>query len=131
MEIEDITATDLQDDIIGPIIIEAYKKQNTKRMKDEHYMNSLSIYTTSVFQDFESFLRTQIDLIEDDVKLVLDEYNSSFLTYELEPGIYSYREFSEALFNILQLEYPSSDSKISLDLMILPEKLNWLLAVVL
>ena len=85
-------------------------------MKDEQYMNILAIYTSSVFQDFESFLRTQIDLIEDDVKLVLAEYNSSFITYELEPGIYSYREISEALFNILQLEYPSSDSKILIKL---------------
>ena len=58
LDIEDITATDLQDDIIGPIIIEEYKEQVTKRMKDEQYMNILSIYTSSVFQDFESFLNT-------------------------------------------------------------------------
>ena len=75
-------------------------------------MNILAIYTSSVFQDFESSLRTQIDLIEDDIKLVLDEYNSSFNTYELEPGIYSYKEISEALFYTLQSEYPSSDSEI-------------------
>ena len=112
LDIEDLTATDLQDDIIGPIIIEEYKKQVTKRMEDEQYMNILSIYIRSVFQDFDSFLRTQIDLIEDDIKLVLDEYNSSFITYELEPGIYSYRETSEALFCILQSEYPQSDSEI-------------------
>ena len=81
-------------------------------MNDEHYMNILAIYTSSVFQDFESFLRTQIDLVEDDIKLVLDEYNSSFITYELEPGIYSYREISEALLYILQSEYPQSGSEI-------------------
>ena len=79
-------------------------------------MNILSNYTSSVFQDFESFFRTQIDLIEDDVKLVLDEYNSSFITSELEPGIHSYREISEALFNILQLEYLSSDIEILITL---------------
>ena len=112
LDIEDITATDLQDDIIGPIIIEEYNEQVTKRMEDEQYMNILAIYNSSVFQDFESFLRTQIDLVEDDVKLVLDEYNSSFITYELEPGIYSYRDISEALFYILQSEYPSSDCEI-------------------
>ena len=112
LDIEDITAEDLQDDIIGPIIIEEYNEQVTKRMNDEQYMNILAIYTRSVFQDFESFLRTQIDLIEDDIKLVLDEYNSSFITYELEPGIYSYREISEALFYILQSEYPQSGSEI-------------------
>ena len=60
LDIEDITAADLQDEIIGPIIIEEYKEQVTKRMKDEQYMNILAIYTSSVFQDFESFLRTQI-----------------------------------------------------------------------
>ena len=80
LDIEDITAADLQDDIIGPINIEEYKEQVSKRLKDEQYMNNLAIYTSSVFQDFESFLRTQIDLIEDDFKLVLDEYNSSFIT---------------------------------------------------
>ena len=81
-------------------------------MKDEQYMNILAIYNSYVFQDFESFLRTQIDLIEDVVKLVLDEYNSSFITYELEPFICSYRDISEALCYILQSEYPQSDSEI-------------------
>ena len=116
LDIENITAADLQDEIIGPIFVEEYREQVTKRMKDEQYMNILAIYTSSVFQDFESFLRTQIDLIEDDIKLVLDEYNSSFITYELEPGIYSYREIPEALFNILKPEYPSSDSEILITL---------------
>ena len=112
LDIKDITAEDLQDDIIGPIIIEEYEEQVTKRMNDEQYMNILAIYTSSVFQDFESFLRTQIDLVEDDIKLVLDEYNSNFITYELEPGIYSYRDIAEAVFYILQSDYPQSNSDI-------------------
>ena len=112
LDIEDITAEDLQDDIIGPIIVEEYKEQVTKRMNDEQYMNILAIYTRSVFQDFESFLRTQIDLVEDDIKLVLDEYNSNFVTYELVPGIYRYRDIAEAFYYILESEYPSSSSEI-------------------
>ena len=40
--ISDITDEDLQDDIIAPIIIEEYKKQVTKRMKDGQYMNILA-----------------------------------------------------------------------------------------
>ena len=112
MDIEDITAEDLQDDIIGPIIIEEYREQVAKRMNDEQYMNILAIYTSSVFQDFESFLRTQIGLIEDDIKLVLDGCSSSFITYELETGFYSYKEISEALFYFLQSEYPRSNSEI-------------------
>ena len=126
LDIEDITAADLQDEIIGPIIFEEYNEQVTKRMNDEQFMNILAIYTSSVFQDFESFLRKQIDLVEDDNKLVLDEYNLSFITYELEPGIYSYRDLSEALFYILQSEYPQYGSEILIRLMILPEKQNCL-----
>ena len=112
LDISDITPKDLQDDIIAPIIIEEYKEQVTKRMNDEQYMNILAIYTSSVFQDFESFLRTQIDLVDDDIKLVLDEYNSNFITYELAPGIYSYRDIAEAVFYILQSDYPQSNSEI-------------------
>ena len=113
--LEDITAEDLQDDIIGPIIIEEYKKQVTKRMNDEQYMNILAIYISSVFQDFESFLRTQIDLVEDDIKLVLDEYNSSFITYELDPGIYTFKDISEALLKVLQPEYDGCHNAIDIE----------------
>ena len=84
-------------------------------MNDEQYMNILARYTSSVFQDFESFLRTQIDLIEDDVKLVLDEYNSSFITYEIDPGIYTFKDISEALLNILQIEYPGPGNVIDIE----------------
>ena len=115
LDIKDITAEDLQDDIIGPIIIEEYEEQVTKRMNDEQYMNILAFYNSSVFQDFESFLRTQIDLVEDDIKLVLDEYNSSFITYELEPGIYTFKDIPEALFNIIQFEYPGPSNVIDIE----------------
>ena len=48
----------------------------------------LGFYVSSVFQDFESYLRTEVDLVEDDINVVLTEDKSSFITYELEPGIY-------------------------------------------
>ena len=35
LEISDITATDLHDDTVGPIVIEEYREQVTKRMKDD------------------------------------------------------------------------------------------------
>ena len=126
MDISDITAVDLQYDIIGPFIIDQYSEQVTKRMKDEQYMNIFSNCTSSVFQDFESFLRTQIDLVEDDIKLVLDEYNSSFFTYELDPGIYTFKDFSEALFNILQSEYPGPSNVIDIEYDDITMKKNWL-----
>ena len=91
----DITAADLQDDIIGPIVIEEHREQVTKRMKDDKYMYILGLYVGCVFQDFESYLRTEVDLVEDDFKLVLDEYNSSIITYELKPGIYTFKVISK------------------------------------
>ena len=115
MDIEDITAADLQDVILGPIIIEEYKEQETKRMNVEQYLNILAIYTSSIFKDFEGLLRTQIDLVEDDVKMVLDEYNSSFNTYDLQPGIYTSKDIPEALFNILQTEYPVPSNSIVIE----------------
>ena len=94
LDISDVTATDLQDDIIAPIIIEENREQVTKRMKDVGYMNFVAGYVSSVFHGFESYLRTEVDLVEDDIKLVLDEYNSSFFTFELEPGIYTFKDIS-------------------------------------
>ena len=102
--ITDITATDLQDYIIGPIIIQEYRKQIRKRMKNDNYLSILAVYNRSIFRDFESFLGTAVYLVEDDIRLVLDEYNSSFITFELEPGIYTFKDLSEALLKILQPE---------------------------
>ena len=87
LDTSDNTYADLQDDIICPNIIEDYREQVTKRMEDDKYMIVLALYIVSIFQDFKSFLRTEIDLVEDDIRVVLDEYNSSFDTYELEPGL--------------------------------------------
>ena len=115
LDIEDITAQDLQDELIAPIIIKEYNEQVTKRMNDDGYMDILARYTSSVFQDFESYLRTEVDLVEEDIKLVLDEYNSSFITCELDPGIYTFKDISEALFNILQSDCPGDCNVIDIE----------------
>ena len=120
LDISDITAADLQDDIIVPIINEEFKGQVTKRIKDEHYMNLLSFYIRSVFQDFKSFLRTQIHLVEVDIKLVLDEYNSSFITYEIPPAIYTFEDNSEVLVTFFNQNIKGKSIKLVLNMMILP-----------
>ena len=84
-------------------------------MEDGGYMNILPGYVSSVFQDFESFLRKEVDLVQDHVKLVLDEYNSNFITYEIDPGIYTFKDIFEALFNILQSEYPGPSNVIDIE----------------
>ena len=64
-------------------------------MKNDNYLGILANYTSSIFQDFEKYLRTEVDLAKDDIRLVLDELNSSFITNELPPGIYTSKDLSE------------------------------------
>ena len=54
-------------------------------------------------------------MVEDDIKLVLDEHNSSFFTYELDPGFSTFKDFSKALFNILQSENPGTSNAIDIE----------------
>ena len=51
-------------------------------MKDDKSRLILATYVNSIFQDFENFLGTEVDLVEDDIRLVLDESISNFITYE-------------------------------------------------
>ena len=73
MGISDNTRTDLQDDIMAPINIDEYREQVTKTMWEGGYMNILVGCRSSIFQDFGRYLRTEIDLVEDDIRLVLDK----------------------------------------------------------
>ena len=45
----DLTAADLQDDIVAPNLIEEYREQVTKIMKDVGYVNIVAGYVSSVF----------------------------------------------------------------------------------
>ena len=105
LDISDHTDADLQDDIIGPINIKEYREQLTKRMKDDKYMPILAMYIDSIFRGFKSLRRTEIDLVEDEIRLVLVGFNSNFITYELELRISTLKDTSKAFVNILQPEY--------------------------
>ena len=59
-------------------------------------------FTSSLFQDFKSFHSTKVVLVEDVIRLVLDENESSFISYELRPELYTFKEISEVLSKILQ-----------------------------
>ena len=74
-------------------------------MKNVKFLNILAVYNSSIFQDFESFRRTNFDIFEDDIRLVLDEYISNLITYEKLSGIHTFNGLLEAVFLILQPEY--------------------------
>ena len=56
-------------------------------------------------------MRLVIGLDEKDIQLILKEYNSHFITYELTPGIYTIKDISDAIQTFsghegtIQLEY--------------------------
>ena len=54
-------------------------------------------------------------MVEEDIRLVLDDYILGFITYELQPGIYTFKDRSEALFKILQPEYEIYNNSIDFE----------------
>ena len=78
-------------------------------------MDLLPRYTRYTNQNFERYLRKEVDWLGDDIRLVLDEYNSSFITYEISGRIYTFKDLSEVLFMILQPEYPGISKVIDIE----------------
>ena len=68
--------------------------------------------------------RFAVDLDEDDIQLILKQHNSTFITYEIAPGIYSITDISEAVYTFgdhegcLQIEYDDISMKTKLNLAI-------------
>ena len=54
-------------------------------------------YARCRFRDIETYLRIVVDLNEDDFQLILNQYNSTFVTFEINPGIYTIKGNSEAV----------------------------------
>ena len=106
-----ITIEHLDDEILGPRIIDEFIKLSNEKKNSDGYMILLFGYSASSFRDFESYLRLVIGLDEEDIQLILKEYNSLFITYELTPGIYTIQDISDAIQTFggheetIQLEY--------------------------
>ena len=49
------------------------------------------------------------------MSLGLDKYNSCFITYKITPGFHTFKDLSEALFKILQLDYPGPSTVIVIE----------------
>ena len=97
LNISHITNEHLDDEVIGPRIIDEYIKLSTEKKNNDGYMILLLGYSRSLFRDFESYLRIVIGLDEEDIQLILKQYISHFVTYELTPGIYTIQDISDTV----------------------------------
>ena len=75
-----ITSEHPQDEIIGPLIISENKSLETERRRTDGYFLLLVCYARSPFREFESYPRVIVCLDEDDIQLILKQYNWTFLT---------------------------------------------------
>ena len=117
LNISHITDRHLDDEVLGPRIIDEFVKLSNEKKSRDGYMLLLLDYGRSLFRDFESYLRIVAGLDEDDIQLILKEYNSNFITNELTPGIYTIQDISDAIqtFNRpqehIQIEYDDISMK--------------------
>ena len=92
-----ITREHLLDDETVSRTNDEYHKISHEKKNSDGYTILLLNYSRSQFRDFESYLRIRVGLDEEDIQLILREYNSHFLTYELTPGIYTIQVISDAV----------------------------------
>ena len=106
-----ITREHLLDDETASRIIDEYHKLSHEKKNSDGYTILLLNYSRSQFRDFESYLRIRVCLDEEDIHLILKEYNSHFITYQLSPGIYTIKDISDVVqtfsghSDIIEIEY--------------------------
>ena len=54
-------------------------------------------YASSLFEEFETYLRILVGLSEKKIQLILNQCNSSFITNEMPAGFYSSKDISGAV----------------------------------
>ena len=76
--IPEITDDHLEDDILAPHIAETYRKLRSDKSSHDGYIILLMGYARSPLRDFESYLRIVVGLEEDNIRLILKQYNEKF-----------------------------------------------------
>ena len=118
--ISDFTDDHLEDETLGPGIIKTFWKLRSEKSSTDGYIIVLMGYAKSLFRDFQSYLRIVIDLDEDDIQMILIQYNEKFVTYELDPDNYTIEDLQEAVYPLgdhegtLQIEYDDLNKKTKL-----------------
>ena len=133
LNIPHISKEHLQDNEIGPRIIDEYYKLSHEKKNSDGYRILLMGYGRSLFRDFESYLRIVVGLDEKDIQLILKQYNSHFATYELTPGSYTIQDISDAVHTfsghseIIQIEYDDISMKTKIILKFVNDEVGFAL----
>ena len=120
LNIPNITDSHLEDETLTPLIFDTYQKLRSDKSSQDGYILLLMGYARSPFRDFESYLRIVIGLEEDNIRLILKQYNEKFVTYEIDPGNYTIEDHQEAVYplgdheNTLQIKYDDIHKKVKL-----------------
>ena len=120
LNISEITNDHLEYETLAPRIAETYRKLRYHKTSHDGYIIILMGYARSPFRDFESYLRIVVGLEENNIQLILKQYNEKFITYELDPGSYTIEDLKKAVYPLrdhegtLQIEYDDLNKKVKL-----------------
>ena len=115
-----ITDSHLEDETLAPRLAETYRKLKSDKSSHDGYIILLMGFARSPFRGFESHLRIVIGLEEDNIQLILKQYNEKFITYELDPGNYTIEDLQKAVYpfgdheGTLQIKYDDLNQKVKL-----------------
>ena len=129
LNIPHVSREHLEDEVLGPRIIDDFYKLPNEKKNSDGYLILLLGYAKSPFRDFETYLRIFVGLSEEDIQLILNQNNLHFITFELAPGIHTFKEVSDAIRTfaghneILQIEYDDVSMKTKFILKYTREKL--------
>ena len=120
LNIPTFTDSHLEHETLVPRIVETYWKLRSDKTSHDGYIILLMGYARSPFRDFEGYLRIVIGSKEDNIRLILKQYNEKFVTYKLDPGNYTIEDLQEAVYplgdheNTLPIKYDDINKKVEL-----------------
>ena len=98
LNISKITEDQLEDETLAPRIAETYWKLRLDKTSHDGYTILLTGYAESSFRNFESYHRIIVGLEEDNIQLILKQYNEKFVSYVLDPGNYTIEDIQKAVY---------------------------------
>ena len=93
----DIIPEELKHETFGPNIIETFRKISTEKSKTDGFSFFLNDYVHLPYRDYESYLRILSGLNEEDIQLILKQYNSKIVTSKVPPGSFTSKDLSSVL----------------------------------